>query len=141
MRAIEVRRSVRLTTVGLIAAHEVELQRIDAAGSTGVVECFRERVAGKKSQTKAGALRDAGLECVVACVERRLAEVRSAGEPLERNSLGEILVRRGGLTIDRIFRRRDQSLIELTATVEMPRCRTDVADLPHKIFRKFVLQI
>ena len=132
---------MRLTAVGLIPAHEVEFQRIDTTGSAGIVESFRECVARKKSQTKAGAFRDAGLERVVACVERRLAEVRSTGKPLKWNSLGEISVRRGCLTIDGIFWRCNQRLIELAATVEVPCSRADVSDLPQEIVRKFVLQV
>ena len=120
MRAIEIRRPMRLTTVVLVAAHEVELQRIDATGSAGVVESFRECVAREKSQTKAGAFGDAGLQRVVARIERRLAEVRSTGESLKRNALSEVFIRRGGLTVDGIFRRRDKRLIELAAAIEMP---------------------
>ena len=48
MRPIKVRRSVRLIAVVLVAAHEVELERVDPAGSAREVEGLGKRVAAEQ---------------------------------------------------------------------------------------------
>lgn len=83
----------------------------------------------------------AGLKRIVIGVERSLANIRTSRDTRKRHSLPNIFIRRFRLSIDGIFRRSKQRLIELYASCQMGGRRSHISDLPEQIVGKFGLYI